>query len=97
MAGGLDPLKVKGKILVCLRGINARLDKGRQALLAGAVGMILANDKITGNEVISDAHVIPASHINYADGLQLFAYINSTKYSSSTFTYKSTIFYMLKL
>ncbi|XP_059443610.1 subtilisin-like protease SBT5.4 [Corylus avellana] len=78
-AGGLDPVKVKGKILVCLRGINARLDKGRQALLAGAVGMILANDKITGNEIISDAHVIPASHINYTDGLQLFAYINSTE------------------
>ncbi|MBA0701336.1 hypothetical protein Goari_022681, partial [Gossypium aridum] len=78
-AGALDPKKVTGKILVCLRGKNARVDKGQQAALAGAVGMILANDFLTGNEIIADAHLLPASHINYTDGLAVFAYINSTK------------------
>ncbi|EFH67516.1 predicted protein [Arabidopsis lyrata subsp. lyrata] len=33
--GSLDPEKVKGKILVCLRGDNARVDKGQQAVVAG--------------------------------------------------------------
>ncbi|PIA58362.1 hypothetical protein AQUCO_00500349v1 [Aquilegia coerulea] len=77
--GTLDPKKVKGKILVCLRGINARVDKGQQAALAGAVGMILANDVLTGNEILADAHVLPTSHISYTDGLAVFKYINSTK------------------
>ncbi|OMO89602.1 hypothetical protein COLO4_19673 [Corchorus olitorius] len=78
-AGALDPKKVTGKILVCLRGQNARVDKGQQAALAGAIGMILANDILTGNEIIADAHVLPASHINYSDGLAVFSYVNSTK------------------
>ncbi|CAI9757173.1 unnamed protein product [Fraxinus pennsylvanica] len=78
-AGTLDPKKVKGKILVCLRGDNARVDKGRQAALAGAVGMVLANNDLSGNEVLADPHVLPASHINYTDGLALFLYINSTR------------------
>ncbi|XWS51682.1 hypothetical protein CRYUN_Cryun11dG0004200 [Craigia yunnanensis] len=77
--GTLDPKKVEGRILVCLRGINGRTDKGKQALLAGAVGMILANDENTGNEVIADPHVLPATHINFTDGATVFAYINSTK------------------
>ncbi|KAK9046223.1 hypothetical protein V6N11_052118 [Hibiscus sabdariffa] len=78
-SGTLDPKKVKGNILVCLRGENARTDKGRQALLAGAVGMILVNDEKTGNEIIADPHLLPATHLNFTDGLKVFAYVNSTK------------------
>ena len=77
--GTLDPTKVKGKILVCLRGLNARVDKGKQALLAGAVGMVLANNNNNGNEIIADPHLLPVSHINYTDGLAVFSYINSAK------------------
>ncbi|KAF8409798.1 hypothetical protein HHK36_005877 [Tetracentron sinense] len=78
-AGSLNPKKVKGKILTCLRGQNPRVDKGQQAALAGAVGMILANNDLSGNEIIADPHVLPASHINFHDGAVVFAYINSTK------------------
>ncbi|KAH9793871.1 subtilisin-like protease SBT5.3 [Citrus sinensis] len=78
-AGTLDPKKVKGKILVCLRGDNARIDKGQQALLAGAVGMVLANAQENGNELLADPHLLPASHINFTDGADLFRDVNSTK------------------
>ncbi|KAL8469277.1 hypothetical protein ACS0TY_032194 [Phlomoides rotata] len=78
----LDPKKVKGKIVVCLRGgnstRNSRVGKGVEAARAGAAGMILANDKADGNEITSDAHVLPATHISYKDGLTLQHYINST-------------------
>ncbi|KZV51253.1 subtilisin-like protease [Dorcoceras hygrometricum] len=84
--GTLDPNKVKGKILVCLRGETARVDKSEQALLAGAVGMVLCNDKATGNEVLADAHVLPATHINYTDGLAVFAYVNTTKNAKGLIT-----------
>ncbi|GAA0159041.1 serine protease [Lithospermum erythrorhizon] len=89
-AGTLDASKVKGKILVCLRGDNARVDKGQQALLGGAVGMVLANNDLSGNEVIADPHVLPASQITYADGLSLFSYINSTRYPVAYITYPRT-------
>ncbi|XP_057952906.1 subtilisin-like protease SBT5.4 [Malania oleifera] len=77
--GTLDPLKVNGTILVCLRGENTRVDKGIQAAFAGAVGMILANDKQSGNNIIADAHLIPTTQVNYTNGVDIFAYINSTK------------------
>lgn len=83
--GTLDRNKVKGKILVCLRGDIARTEKGQHALNAGAVGMILANDVSTGNEIIADAHVLPVSHINYTDGNLVFDYIKSSKYYSKLF------------
>ncbi|KAJ6980523.1 hypothetical protein NC653_028351 [Populus alba x Populus x berolinensis] len=77
--GTLDSEKVKGKILVCLRGVNPRVEKGHVALLAGAVGMILANDEESGNGILADAHVLPAAHIISTDGQAVFSYLNSTK------------------
>ncbi|KAI4366214.1 hypothetical protein MLD38_022118 [Melastoma candidum] len=77
--GTLDPNKVKGKILICLRGLTPRLDKGVQARKAGAVGMILANDEADGEETKPDPHVLPVSHINYRDGLTVYAYYASTR------------------
>ncbi|KAK1352491.1 hypothetical protein POM88_053430 [Heracleum sosnowskyi] len=71
-AKSLDSDKVKGKIMVCLRGDNARVDKGQQALSAGAVAMILANNDLSGNEIIADPHVLPVSHITYSDGLAVY-------------------------
>ena len=82
MLGSLDPEKAKGKIVVCLRGINARVEKGEAVLQAGGAGMVLANDHTTGNEIIADAHVLPATHISYDEGVEVFSYLKSTKYAS---------------
>ncbi|KAF5787374.1 putative tripeptidyl-peptidase II [Helianthus annuus] len=89
-AGSLDPKKAKGKILVCLRGDNARVDKGQEAALAGAVGMILSNNEASGNEIIADPHVLPATHITYTDGLAVYRYLNSTKTPVAYITHPST-------
>ncbi|KAK1353819.1 hypothetical protein POM88_052184 [Heracleum sosnowskyi] len=91
-AESLDSDKVKGKILVCLRGDNARVDKGQQALSAGAVAMILANNDLSGNEIIADPHVLPASHITYSDGLAVYQYIKSTKSPVAYLTRPTTQF-----
>ncbi|KAI3698237.1 hypothetical protein L6452_31350 [Arctium lappa] len=85
--GALDPKKVHGKILVCLRGDNGRVEKGIEAAHAGAAGMILCNDKANGNDIIADPHVLPATHINYADGRLLYSYLNSTKEPFGFITY----------
>lgn len=89
-AGTLDPKKAKGKILICLRGDNARVDKGQQVATVGGVGMILVNNQATGNELIADPHVLPASHINYTDGLAVFTYINSAKSPKASITHVET-------
>jgi len=55
------------------------VDKVQQCALAGAVGMVLANDDLSGNEIIADTHVLPASEINYTNGLAVYEYIKSTR------------------
>ncbi|KAK9689659.1 hypothetical protein RND81_09G073400 [Saponaria officinalis] len=88
--GTLDLKKAKGKIIVCLRGVNARVEKGEVVALAGGVGLILANDKASGNEIIADPHVLPASHVNYTDGLAIFKFLKSTKYPKALITHTTT-------
>ncbi|XP_016491507.2 subtilisin-like protease SBT5.4 [Nicotiana tabacum] len=89
--GTLDPKKVKGKILACLRGETALIDKGHQAALAGAVGMILCNNKTTGSEIFAIPHVLPAIHVNYTDGVQVFEYIASSKDPRAYITTPETV------
>lgn len=88
--GSLDKVKVEGKIVVCMRGKNARVEKGEAVSRAGGVGLVLANDEATGNEMIADAHVLPATHITYSDGVALLAYMNSTRSASGYITVPNT-------
>ena len=50
-----------GKIVVCRRGNNARVDKGYNVLQGGAAGMILYNPGIQG--LNSDNHWLPTIHL----------------------------------
>ncbi|KAJ6327410.1 hypothetical protein OIU78_014315 [Salix suchowensis] len=55
--------KVQGKIVVCDRGGNARVEKGAAVKLAGGLGMILANTADSGEELIADSHLLPATEV----------------------------------
>lgn len=59
-----------GEIVVCDRGVVARVDKGANVLLGGAGGLVLANDQ-PDQTLNGDAHYLPAVHVNYYDGLVL--------------------------
>ncbi len=50
-----------GKVVVCQRGGNARVDKGFRMSLAGAAGMILFNP--VKQDLQSDNHWLPAIHL----------------------------------
>ncbi|KAL8143714.1 hypothetical protein V2J09_016746 [Rumex salicifolius] len=76
--GSLDEKKVKGKIVVCLRGVIARVEKSLGLSRTGAAGMILYNAEENGDELEPDLHFVPSAHITYKDGLRLLAYMNST-------------------
>jgi subtilisin family serine protease len=84
--GTLDPAAVKGKIVVCRRGGGggggggqvSRVTKGMAVLDAGGAGMILANDRMDGEDIVADAHVLPATMITYSEAVSLYAYMAST-------------------
>ncbi|PZF80540.1 S8 family serine peptidase [Jiangella anatolica] len=66
-----------GQIVVCDRGENGRVEKGQVVGDLGAAGFILANDEPSGTSLNADAHVIPAVHISFADGVALKAWMAS--------------------
>jgi subtilisin family serine protease len=70
--GTLDPAKVTGTIVLCLRGVIARVDKSRAVLEAGGVGMVLYNDP--DSSLNADFHFVPSVHVNRASGLAIKAY-----------------------
>ncbi|WP_416972611.1 S8 family serine peptidase [Streptomyces sp. 4F14] len=77
MPDTLDPAKVKGAIVVCARGGNARTDKSAQVKAAGGVGLVLYNTLATDEE-IADAHTVPGVHLNKADGEAVKAYADGS-------------------
>ena len=70
--GTLDPAIVTGKIVLCKRGIIARVDKSRAVLEASGVGMILYNNP--DSSLNADFHFVPTVHVNSAAGLAIKAY-----------------------
>lgn len=86
----LDPEKVKGKIVACMRGVNPRVEKGTVVKYAGGVGLILLNQPTDADEVVSDPHVLPATHVNAADANSILAYINQSRSSASAFIHYPT-------
>jgi subtilisin family serine protease len=71
--GTLDPAKVAGKIVLCARGGNARVDKSVEVKNAGGIGMVLWNP-LTTQTPVADFHAVPTVHINTAEGTAVKAY-----------------------
>lgn len=57
----LDPAKVAGKIVVCDRGVSARVNKSLAVKEAGGVGMVLVN--VTPGSLNADIHSVPSVHL----------------------------------
>ena len=57
----LNPLKVAGKIVVCDRGVTARVNKSLAVFEAGGVGMILINP--ASGTLNADFHSVPTVHL----------------------------------
>lgn len=68
----LDPAKVAGKIVVCTRGVTARVNKSLAVQQAGGIGMILADN---GAGLVAEPHSVPTIHINAADGAAVKNYV----------------------
>ncbi|CAL8130872.1 unnamed protein product [Prunus armeniaca] len=85
--------QVKGKIVVCDRGINSRAAKGDVVKKAGGVGMILANGVFDGEGLVADCHVLPATAVAASTGDEIRRYIaasNSKSPATATIVFKGT-------
>ncbi|KAL9314978.1 hypothetical protein ACSQ67_020430 [Phaseolus vulgaris] len=72
----LDPKSVRGKIVVCDRGVISRPAKGQVVKNAGGVAMILTNGPFDGEGLVADCHVLPATSVGAAGGDQIRKYIS---------------------
>lgn len=74
-APALDPAKVAGKIVVCDRGVTARVDKSLAVYEAGGVGMILVN--VSPASLNADFHSVPTVHLQDTDRAAVKAYADT--------------------
>jgi subtilisin family serine protease len=87
--GSLDPAKVAGKIVLCDRGVNARVDKSREVLNKGGVGMILVN--VTPSSLNADFHFVPTVHLPDTNRAALKEYA-ATASPTATINQSSIVF-----
>jgi subtilisin family serine protease len=74
LPGTLDASKVTGMLVVCERGVNARIEKSFVVADAGGVGMVLVNP--TPNSLNGDLHAIPSVHIGDEAYEPLLGYVS---------------------
>ena len=72
----LDPAKIAGKIVVCDRGVTARVNKSLAVEEAGGVGLILLNT--SPSSLNADFHFVPTVHLQNTDAAAVHAYAATT-------------------
>lgn len=77
MTGTLSPELVAGKIVLCDRGMNARVQKGAVVKAAGGLGMVLSNTAANGEELVADTHLLPATAVGEREGNAIKKYLFS--------------------
>lgn len=74
--GHLDPAVVAGKMVLCDRGIIARVDKSAAVKQAGGAAMILRN--LSASTLNADLHSVPSLHVDHIAGPVIKTYIDTT-------------------
>ncbi|HEX2785441.1 MAG TPA: S8 family serine peptidase, partial [Ilumatobacteraceae bacterium] len=85
LPGSLDPAKVAGKIVLCRRGGNGRVDKSFTVFNAGGEGMILYNATDDDN-LFSDNFWVPTVHVDFTEGMKVKKYIANRRHPRAALT-----------
>ncbi|MGP3533372.1 S8 family serine peptidase [Microbacterium sp. RD1] len=80
--GAIDPAQATGKIVVCDRGENARIEKSQAVREAGGIGMILVN--VTPGSLDNDFHSVPTVHLADTHRTALLDYVRNTADATAT-------------
>ncbi|XP_057449587.1 subtilisin-like protease SBT1.7 [Lotus japonicus] len=90
LPGSLSPQKVKGKIVVCDRGTNSRVEKAEVVKSVGGLGMVLANGATEGEELTADSFVLPALLVGAKAGEAIKQYLISDPKPTTTIVFEGT-------
>ncbi|XP_065849191.1 subtilisin-like protease SBT1.8 [Euphorbia lathyris] len=91
LPGSLQPAMVRGKVVICDRGINARVEKGAVVRDAGGIGMILANTAASGEELVADSHLLPAVAVGRKAGDLIREYVSNDPNPTAVLTFGGTV------
>lgn len=91
LPGSLEPSAVRGKVVICDRGINARVEKGAVVRDAGGIGMILANTAASGEELVADSHLLPAVAVGRKVGDMIRQYAQSDPKPTALLSFGGTV------
>lgn len=91
MPGSLDPEIVRGKVVVCDRGVNSRVEKGTVVSIAGGVGMILANTASSGEGLVADSHLVPAVAVGKNEGDEIREYASLDPNPTAVLSFGGTV------
>lgn len=73
--GTLDGTKVKGTVVVCMRGVYDRVAKSAEVRRAGGKAMVLAN--ATEGSLDAEFHSVPTVHISHTDTPKVLNYLEA--------------------
>lgn len=91
LAGTLDPVRIKGRVVLCDRGVSARVEKGAVVRDGGGAGMILANTVASGEELVADSHLLPAVAVGKIAGDKIRKYIFSNRNPKAVLRFGGTV------
>ncbi|EEF46268.1 subtilisin-like protease SBT1.8 [Ricinus communis] len=91
LPGSLVPSIVRGKVVVCDRGINPRVEKGAVVRDAGGIGMILANTAASGEELVADSHLLPAVAVGSKAGDMIREYMKGSRNPTALLSFGGTV------
>lgn len=90
--GSLRPELVKGKIVICQKGINSWARKGEQVKISGGAGMILVNTEDEGEEVLAEPHNLPATSLGASAATSIKDYVSSGKKPTASIVFEGTVY-----
>ncbi|KAL5727771.1 hypothetical protein ACHQM5_000926 [Ranunculus cassubicifolius] len=90
--GSLIPKLVKGKIVVCVRGIEGRTEKGERVKMAGGAGMLLLNTENEGEELFADPHILPATSLGAIAARAISSYVSLDKKPKASIVFEGTVY-----
>ncbi|PKA62162.1 Subtilisin-like protease [Apostasia shenzhenica] len=91
LAGALARARAKGKVVLCDRGVSARVEKGQVVTDAGGVAMILANTATNGEELVADSHLLPAVAVGKIAGDRIRQYAISSRSPTAVLSFGGTV------
>ncbi|XP_050386133.1 subtilisin-like protease SBT1.1 [Argentina anserina] len=90
--GVLDINLVKGKIVACERGTHSRTEIGEEVKKAGGAGMLLLNNEAEGEELLADAHILPATSLGASASKAVREYAGAAKKPTAMLVFQGTVY-----